>query len=340
MQAFTLLIIGFSVFAAAILWFAYLFFLRDMEKTPLGLIACSVLLAALAGLQFEHFRFLTSGADLFAEQLYVFLLLLTPPAFYFFSKEILVPRSTKSWLELVNLVPLGLSFVLPVNTIAPIAFAIGAAYTIWFASYVYGMRRNVSRYHFELFFFGFFAVLAVLVLILGALTPGMDPAIFYLAYANFTGVALLLVVATLIIFPDLLGDFSDAARLTYAKSTLGGVDTDATLVRLSQLMDDEKIFQNEGLSLAMLADELDLGGHQLSELINSSFGMGYSRYIRERRVAEASRLLTEEPDVSVLAISLQTGFKSQSNFYAAFREITGKAPGSYRKARAKSPHDS
>ena len=85
---FTQLIIGFSIFSGAILWFAYLFFLKEMEKTTLGLVACSVLLAALGGLQIEHFRFLQYGVRLFDDGLYVFLLLATPPAFYFFSKEV------------------------------------------------------------------------------------------------------------------------------------------------------------------------------------------------------------------------------------------------------------
>jgi len=44
----TILLIGFSVVAAAVLLLSYLFFLDDLDKTPLGLISCAVLLAALA----------------------------------------------------------------------------------------------------------------------------------------------------------------------------------------------------------------------------------------------------------------------------------------------------
>ena len=76
---------------------------------------------------------------------------------------------------------------------------------------------------------------------------------------------------------------------------------------------------------------MQLSSHQLSELINSKFGIGFPRYVREQRVREAKRLLGEDATSSVLAISLATGFKSQSNFYTAFREITGEAPGTFRK---------
>lgn len=327
----TYLVVGFSVISAVILLFAYLFFLGNLQKSTVGLVACAVLLAALAGLQIEHLRFLQTGSELFASRIYVVLLLATPPAFYFFSRELLLTDSTNSVLQLAHFLPLLLSVVLPANIVAPVAFAIGAGYSIWFARIVYGMRRHVSRFRFEMFFFGMFAVLAVLVLILGVLTPVIDSSVFYLAYANFIGIALILVVAALIIFPELLTDISDAANLSYASSTLTEIDIDAAVERLDRLMCDEKIYQNENLNLALLADAIKLSSHQLSELINTRFEFGFSRYIREQRVAEAKRIMRKDASSSILSISLMTGFKSQSNFYAAFREITGQAPGSFRK---------
>ena len=103
---------------------------------------------------------------------------------------------------------------------------------------------------------------------------------------------------------------------------------------------DEKVFQNENLNLGTLAEMLELSSHQLSELINSRFGIGFSRYIREQRVSEAKRLLASDDRSSVLSISLMTGFRSQSNFYAAFREITGEAPGTWRRKAQKRDADS
>ena len=84
------------------------------------------------------------------------------------------------------------------------------------------------------------------------------------------------------------------------------------------------------LNLGIVAEAMGLGSHQLSELINTEFGYGFSRYVREQRVAEAIHLLSEDSRASILSISLATGFRSQSNFYAAFKEITGQAPGVYR----------
>lgn len=330
-QVATLLIIGFSVFAAAILLLAYTFFLENMQKTLAGKLACAALLLALSGIQFYHLGYLLGGGtDLFDHRPYVVLLLTAPPTFYFFSRELLMPNPEWSAWQLLHMIPVTLGLFLPVNVVLPVAFTIGAGYSIWFARVVYGMRRHVGRFRFEMFFFGLFAILAVLVLVLFALVPHVDASVFYMAYANFTGVALLLIVAALIVFPEMLEDITDVARIAYAKSTLDDVDVDKKLRELEHAMSINQLYQNENLNLKMAAEAVGLSGHQLSELINTRFGTGFSRYVRERRILEAKRLLREDKETSILSISMATGFRSQSNFYAAFREFSGMSPGQYR----------
>jgi AraC-like DNA-binding protein len=108
---------------------------------------------------------------------------------------------------------------------------------------------------------------------------------------------------------------------------------EACLKKLESLMTVSKVYQNEELSLSSLAADLGVSSHQLSELVNTRLGMGFSKYIRERRVAAAKTLLVSAPSQSILSISMDTGFRSQSSFYAAFKEVTGQSPGDYRKAR-------
>jgi transcriptional regulator GlxA family with amidase domain len=131
--------------------------------------------------------------------------------------------------------------------------------------------------------------------------------------------------------PDLAVNTVEAVRNAYANSTLKSVDVEAALARLERLMTVDRIYANESLSLASLAEAVELGPHQLSELINSRFGIGFPRYVREHRVRAAQKMLIDEPRASVLSVGLAVGFTSQSNFYAAFREITGEVPGRYRR---------
>lgn len=326
----TLVFVGFSILSAPILLIAYQFFLRDMRKSQLGRIASVFLLGSMTGLQIYHWLFLQSGVEPFDHRSYMLLQLLTPAAFFFFSREVLVPGSTTSPWQGLHLLPLLVSPLLPLDMIPVVAFVLGSGYSAWFAMFVFGLRRHVRRYLFELFFFCYFAVLAIIMLVLATSARSLGTDIFYVSYALFTGASFFLLTATMIWFPYILVDISDAASRAYARSTLSGIDVEARLAALAKCMDNDKLYQDEHLSLGMAADTLSLTPHQLSELINTHFGHGFSRYIREQRVAEARRLLLSDRNASVLSIGMETGFRSQSNFYAAFREITGESPGAFR----------
>ena len=161
--------------------------------------------------------------------------------------------------------------------------------------------------------------------------PWTGTGAFYPAYAGSIGVAVALVTAALLAFPELPTDISEAARLSYANSSLGTVDDAARIADLERLMGTERLYRDENLTLSSLAEAAGLTTHQLSELVNTRFGVGFSRWVRELRVAEARRLLAEDRRSSVLSIGMMCGFGSQSTFYAAFREATGVSPAAFRK---------
>lgn len=333
----TILNIGFSTGSALVLLIAYLFFLNNVNKSFLAAGSCILLMLALIGIQLSHLEFFLGELNPIESQWYRFWLFLVAPMFFFFSRSVLLPEASIPPVMLLHLSPLLISFFLERAIAIPLIFIIGSGYCLWLASMIYGLRNQRKRFHVEIFFFGLFSIQAVIVLIFGLFIPYIEITYFYQLYANSIGFAFLLVVAALIVFPDLLAELAEVAKISYSSSTLGDVDVDARLSELEALMASKKIYQNEQLNLSLLAEEVGLTSHQLSELINVYFGMGFSRFIRERRVEIARRLLINEPEASVLAISLDTGFKSQSNFYAAFKEITGEAPGSYRKKHVGTP---
>ena len=328
----TQLIVGFSIFSAFILLLAYLFFLPDMRKSKIAKLACAALLVSLSGLQFGHYLYFSEGTDLLGDHRYLYLLLFVPVTFYFFSRVVLLPDAKLHFYHALHFIPVIVGALAPLSAIPVIAFLIGTGYTFWFARIVFQLRGKRSRFKFEIFFGVLFALMALIALILGLSIPYIDHTIFFSAYAGSIGIAMILVTAAVIIFPELMSDIVEITEATYAKSTLIGVDIDSLLASLEGLMDVDKVYQNENLSLNTLAEMIDISGHQLSELINTQFNCGFPRFIRERRVAQAKKMLTNEPSASILSIGLATGFKSQSNFYAAFREITGMSPGNFRKS--------
>ena len=329
----SILSIGFSIISSVILFGAYLMSYQNVNKSWFAVTSCAALLLCLAFLQMGHLNYLLHDVDVLQRPVYRFWLFVAPPSFFFFSRAIVLPDARVSPLLLLHLLPpILLYFLVRYEIGSSLMFLMGVGYSVWLANLIYGTRAQRKRFRYEWFFFMLFTITAVLILILGMVLPYIDHGIFYHFYANSIGLAFFLIVGALLVFPDLLTDLAEAAKLSYAATTLKGVDITNSLDRLEQQMREDRLYQNENLNLAMVAEAVDLTSHQLSELINVHFGMSFSRYIREQRVRAAQALLASEPGTSILAISMETGFKSQSNFYAAFREIIGVSPGDYRKS--------
>lgn len=334
MTLFVTLIIGFSVVACAVLFATYVLFLHNLNKSPRALVTSFLLLFGLSALQLGHLGYLTGEMDPLSSWNYRFWLFLAPSMFYLFSRSILFDESGFSPKLLVHVAPVLLIF-LPQQAVAiSLLFCIGTGYSIWLTQVIYSLRESRKRSKFELFFLVLFSAMAVGVLILGFSLPYMDVGYFYVPYALGIGFALVLVVAVLLGFPELLGELAEVARLRYESSTLNELDVTETKQRLEQLMSVDKLFQNEHLTLTTAAEAMQISTHQLSELINTEYRLSFSRYIREHRIQAAKTLLKEQPKASILSISMEVGFKSQSNFYAAFKEITGESPGNYRKPKS------
>ncbi len=331
MTLFATLLVGFSVVVAVVLFVVYAFFLHNLNKSPRALLTGAGLLLGLSFLQLGHLHFFVQGVEPLDSLLYRGWLFLVPSMFYLFSRAILFDERDFHWQSMVHLTPVLLVFVPRIEVALGLLFCIGTGYSIWLTQVVYSLRGDRERSKFELFFLMLFTLMAVGVLVLGLALPYMQAAFFYYAYTLAIGVALVLVVATLLGFPELLGELAEVAKARYSSSTLNDVDIEEKKRALEQLLVTEMVYQQEELSLASLAQALDLGTHQLSELINREFQVSFSRLIRQHRVAHAKRLLREQPEASILSISMEVGFKSQSNFYAAFKEITGESPGSYRQ---------
>ncbi|MES2932062.1 MAG: helix-turn-helix domain-containing protein [Pseudomonadota bacterium] len=330
-----ILLIGFSVIAGLLLLLAYFFVYPFQDHSWLAKVACAVLLLSLCAMQLMHLDFLLHSGNLFESKLYSTFLFATPPSFYFLSREVLQFHPASRPLLALHLLPSLSNAFLSNDIVIPLAFSTGTAYALWLTLLVFKLRAQHKRGRLELIAYGAFFFLSLLMFGLGLATPFIQSHVFVMTYASLIGIAFTLIVFTLLKFPDLINNATEAARAAYAATTLKTVDCNQVEKKLKHMMEVDKVFTNENLNLNLVAKELELSGHQLSELINTRFGIGFSRYIREQRIAAAKRMLLEEPNASVLSIGLSVGFTSQSNFYAAFREITGDAPGQFRKQGGK-----
>jgi len=331
-----LLLIGFSIFSALML--ALTHFRSDsyqgqaMSRT-MGLI----LLLALSGLQLGHFAWLYLDQAWVATLAYRMTLFSVAPAFFLFSQPLLRPQVLPPVRPalLGHAVPIAISPWLADDLALPVAFLVGAGYLLWLARSLYALRRERAGFHREMMLLGLVFAIAIGVSVLGLAQAALPDRLFFSLYAIAIGAAFFLVQATLGLRPRLSAEVRETVQTAYASSTLTNVDCDAALASLATLINGDRLYVDSDLSLPGLAERLGLSAHQLSELMNARLGKGFSRYLRERRIAAAKAMLCDEPSASVLSVGLSVGFTSQSNFYEAFREIEGMTPGQYRKLNAK-----
>ena len=147
-------------------------------------------------------------------------------------------------------------------------------------------------------------------------------------------ISMLIIVAYLIgqRHPKFLQMLYIEAEKKYAKRyLLSDVDTGAVLSRLNKLMEQEKLYAEDDISLKLLAEALSITPHQLSQLLNDLLNTNFNSYVNQYRINEAKDLLRDEPERSVLSIAYAVGFNSKSSFYEAFSRFTGKTPHTFRK---------
>ena len=109
---------------------------------------------------------------------------------------------------------------------------------------------------------------------------------------------------------------------------------DALLARLRQLMEEEKVYRQEGFGVAALVAALNVPEYRLRRLINQRLGhRNFSSFVNGYRLAEATAALADpaQADVPVLTIALDAGFQSIGPFNRAFKAHTGMTPTAYRK---------
>ncbi|WP_171022355.1 AraC family transcriptional regulator [Thalassotalea litorea] len=106
------------------------------------------------------------------------------------------------------------------------------------------------------------------------------------------------------------------------------------LLQLEQAMRGEKLYQQEGLTIAKLAGHLGLGEQKLRALINGVLGYrNFNDYLNYFRIDEVSKQLlrSENSATPILTLAMDSGFRSLSSFNKAFKDTHGITPSQYRK---------
>jgi AraC-like DNA-binding protein len=108
------------------------------------------------------------------------------------------------------------------------------------------------------------------------------------------------------------------------------------LARLTALLEQERICEQEGLSLKALADRVGVPEYRLRRLIHEQLGYrNFNALLHDYRIREACRQLSDPAlrRTPILTIALSVGYASINTFSRGFRETMGVTPSAWREAK-------
>jgi AraC-like DNA-binding protein len=97
-------------------------------------------------------------------------------------------------------------------------------------------------------------------------------------------------------------------------------------------MEDHKLYLNEELTLNTFAKEINMSSRLISSCINNNLGHNFNEWVNNYRVEKALQIIQSDKKntLSIEGIGSDSGFKSRSAMYAAFKKKLGHSPGFYR----------
>ena len=101
--------------------------------------------------------------------------------------------------------------------------------------------------------------------------------------------------------------------------------------KIKSYFEIEKPFINPNFSISDISLKMEVPQNHVSYCINSIFNTKFSKLKMELRIEYTKQLLQESKHSSITidGIAQMSGFSSRSNFYSAFKVVTGETPSDY-----------
>lgn len=119
---------------------------------------------------------------------------------------------------------------------------------------------------------------------------------------------------------------SVASTLFTAISNNWDEDSSSLITRFQQLMTEEQLFLQPGLSLQDVADKMHTNKTYVSKLVNNNYNLGFPELVNILRVDYAEQYLLTHRDLKQSEVATACGFQSASSFNIIFKKITGVTP--------------
>lgn len=125
-------------------------------------------------------------------------------------------------------------------------------------------------------------------------------------------------------------------ELVSPKTLLSDEKVAIYFLNLCQLMQEEKPYLAENITIETVASALGIHTKYLSYVINNKTNKPFNDFINEYRVKHFNTLIekNEHKNKTILALAYESGFASKSSFNRIYKNLTGLSPSEYIKNRA------
>lgn len=122
----------------------------------------------------------------------------------------------------------------------------------------------------------------------------------------------------------------------YSTSALSDSQKNDLIIRINALMEHDKFFTKNNLSVDDIAKSLETNSKYISQIINETYNKNFYNYINHFRIEEAKRMLVSDLNekYSIMGIAQSVGFLSKSSFNTAFKKHTGLTPSEFKAQKA------
>ena len=104
---------------------------------------------------------------------------------------------------------------------------------------------------------------------------------------------------------------------------------------LLRLLEDDKIYRQNTIKLATIADQLGTTRHNASQVINEHFGLNFFELINKYRVEEAMLLLGDnDNDLNIIDVAYEVGYNNKVTFNKSFKRFANLTPSQFIKLQA------
>lgn len=114
------------------------------------------------------------------------------------------------------------------------------------------------------------------------------------------------------------------------------VDDPLMSMKLQTLMEEQKVYKKEGLTIRELAALMNEQEYRLRRLINGQLGFrNFNDFLNQYRINDACEVLSDPAHVkrTILEIAYDLGYQSIGPFNKAFKDLKGLTPTAYRKSQ-------